>query len=66
MMEIILENVKQTSFEQLELTVFGDNTRAIRLYEKFGFEKVGVMPRAYRLRDGSYHDEVQMVCQIKK
>lgn len=65
MLQEILEQVKQTSLEQLELTVFADNVRAIRLYEKVGFVKVGVMPRAYRLKDGSYHDEVQMVYRIK-
>ena len=30
-----------------------------------GFVKVGSMPRAYRLKDGSYHDEVQMVYRVK-
>lgn len=65
MMQEILFIVKQTALEQLELTVFADNTRAIRLYEKIGFVKTGVMPRAYRLKDGSYHDEVQMVYRIK-
>lgn len=65
MMKEILEIVKGTSFEQLELTVFGDNARAIHLYEKMGFRKVGVLPRAYRLKDGSYHDEVQMVYRVK-
>lgn len=65
MMREILEIVKGTSFEQLELTVFGDNARAIRLYEKVGFVKTGVLPWAYRLKDGSYHDEVQMVYMVK-
>ena len=65
MMQEILEIVKRTAFEQLELTVFKDNARAIRLYEKMGFRKVGVLPGAYRLKDGSYHDEVQMVCRVK-
>ena len=65
MMQEILEIVKKSVFEQLELTVFADNMRAIRLYEKVGFLKTGVLPRAYRLKDGSYHDEVQMVYMIK-
>lgn len=65
MLQEILEIVKGTSFEQLELSVFGDNARAIALYEKIGFVKVGSMPRAYRLKDGSYHDEVQMVYRVK-
>lgn len=65
MLQEVLKVVEQTAFEQLELTVFEDNTRAIRLYEKAGFQKVGIMPRAYRLKDGSYHDEVQMVYRVK-
>ncbi len=64
MLQEIFKIVKQTAFEQLELTVFGDNLRAIHLYEKMGFRKVGVLPRAYRLKDGSYHDEVQMVYRV--
>ena len=44
MMQEILEIVKGATFEQLELTVFGDNARAIRLYEKMWFKKVGVLP----------------------
>ena len=65
MLQEILDIVKRTSFEQLELTVVGDNTRAIHLYEKAGFRNVGCMPRAYRLKGGSYHDEVQMVYWVK-
>lgn len=65
MMQEVLKAMKKTSFEQLELSVFADNLRAIRLYEKMGFEMVGVMPRAYRLKDGSYHDDIHMVCRIK-
>ena len=65
MMQEILEIVEGSVFEQLELTVFADNVRAIRLYEKTGFVKTGVLPRAYRLKNGSYHDEVQMVYKVK-
>lgn len=65
MLQEVFDIVKQTAFEQLELTVFSDNARAIRLYEKVGFVKTGVLPRAYRLKDGSYHDEVQMVYRVR-
>lgn len=40
---------------RLELTVFTDNERAIRLYRKFGFEIEGTH-RAYALRAGRYVD----------
>lgn len=44
---------------RLELTVFSDNTRAIRLYEHFGFEREGLF-RAYALREGQYVDTIAM------
>ena len=40
---------------RIELTVFTDNARAIRLYESFGFRHEGTH-RAYALRDGVYAD----------
>ena len=46
---------------QLELQVFRDNVRAISLYRKMGFEIVGVLPDAFRLKDGTYRDEYTMV-----
>lgn len=42
-----------------ELTVYADNARAIRLYERFGFVTEGRM-RAYALRDGAYVDTLAM------
>ena len=51
----------ENGFEQLELGAFADNSRAIRLYEKLGFQKVGIQPRAFKLKDGAYQDEVMMV-----
>lgn len=51
----------ENGFEQLELGVFTDNVRAIALYEKMGFQKVGIQPRAFQLKDGTYRDEVMMV-----
>jgi putative acetyltransferase len=44
---------------RLELTVWADNVRAIALYERFGFEREGLM-RAYAFRDGAYVDSLAM------
>lgn len=46
-------------FRRLELIVFADNSRAIALYERFGFEHEGLM-RAHSLRDGAYVDGLAM------
>jgi putative acetyltransferase len=44
---------------RLELNVYADNARAIALYERFGFEREGLM-RAYAWRDGAYVDSQAM------
>ena len=59
--ERAIEKAKSLGFEQLELGVYADNARAIALYKKMGFEECGRIPRAFRLRDGSYIDEILMV-----
>ena len=41
--------------KRIELNVFTDNAPAIRLYEKFGFEKEGTM-RQYAFRNGAHAD----------
>jgi putative acetyltransferase len=47
------------NIRRLELTVYSDNARAIALYERFGFEREGLL-RAYAWRDGAYVDAVTM------
>jgi putative acetyltransferase len=44
---------------RIELTVYTDNERAIRLYEKFGFAVEGRY-RAFALRDGVFVDALAM------
>ncbi|WP_311794586.1 GNAT family N-acetyltransferase [Ferirhizobium litorale] len=45
--------------KRLELTVYADNDAAIRLYERFGFEKEGLL-RAFGFRAGKYVDAYTM------
>ena len=44
---------------RIELTVYTDNERAVRLYRKFGFEIEGTL-RGYAMRDGQYVDAYTM------
>ena len=47
---------------RIELTVLCDNTRAIKLYERHGFAREGIM-RGHILRDGVYAD-TQMMARL--
>lgn len=47
------------NLKRLELSVYADNTRAIALYERFGFEREGLR-RAYAWRNGAHVDSVAM------
>jgi len=47
------------NLKRLALTVYSDNERAIRLYEKYGFEREGLL-RSYAFRAGQYVDVLTM------
>jgi SAM-dependent methyltransferase len=51
-------------YTQLELGVFSDNERAIRLYSRFGFQEWGRTKNAFRLGDGTCFDEILMGLQL--
>ena len=59
-----IDLTRKAGYEQLELGVFSDNSSAIHLYRKIGFQEVGRMPNAFKLPDGSYADEIMMVLQF--
>lgn len=61
LIQLAIDQARANGFEQLELGVYSDNSRAIHLYEKFGFERYGIQPRAFKLKDGTYRDEIIMV-----
>ena len=50
---------KWLNLTRLELEVYTDNEAAIRLYERFGFEREGTL-RQYAFRDGQYVDSYLM------
>ena len=52
------------SIEKLGLSVFTTNARAIHLYEEMGFKEEGRRAREYKMRDGSYRDDVLMYCFV--
>lgn len=53
-------------YERLELSVFADNARALRLYKNKGFVDCGQIPQAFKTMDGNYHDEIMMTKNLWK
>lgn len=66
LLETAIECAEECGYERLELSVFSDNARAIRLYKKKGFVNCGQIPQAFKMMDGSYHDEVMMTKNLWK
>ena len=54
MLETALRYAKEAGFEQAELEVVSSNTKAIKLYEKYGFKKYGVKPDNMKYSNGEY------------
>ena len=55
----IAEEAARLGIEKLELTVRARNARAIHVYERLGWRREGLSPRAYK-QDGEYDDKVSM------
>ena len=49
LMNRILEFAKENSFEIIDLQVRRDNLRAIHLYERYGFKKMGTHPAFFEI-----------------
>lgn len=50
-------------FESIELGVFANNAKAIKLYEQLCFKKIGFIPDAIK-GAGKYFDEETMYLQL--
>lgn len=64
MLKVLLREIKNYGFSQVELTVVGDNKRACHLYESLGFTECGRIPNANRYDDKTYSDDILMVLQL--
>ncbi|MDT4761736.1 GNAT family N-acetyltransferase [Sphaerochaeta sp. PS] len=64
MLASLLDSAKQTGFSQMELEVVASNTRATKLYEKFGFRQVGAIPCGFRYREGYCEELLLLVKQL--
>lgn len=65
MMQDIIDHVKQQGFLRIELSVAVANDKAIRLYEKVGFVKEGILKKfTYLKSENKFIDEVMMACLL--
>jgi RimJ/RimL family protein N-acetyltransferase len=55
-----IELAKKAGYVQLELDVVGDNSRAMALYEKYGFREYGRNPKGFKSRTCGYQELVLM------
>lgn len=62
-LEKLIAFARNNGIEQLELEVRSDNERAIHLYEKFGFQKIGTIP-AFLKVNGETFDCDYMVLRL--
>ena len=51
LMSKILDFAKENSFEIIDLQVRSDNWRAIHLYERYGFKKIGIHPAFFKINN---------------
>ncbi len=59
LMQALLEQAEKRAIRRVELTVYPDNVRAVRLYERAGFAHEGRSRRS-SFRDGTYVDDLVM------
>ena len=64
MLNRLLQEIKDQQYEQVELTVAGNNKRAYHLYESLGFKVCGRIPNANKYDDGTYCEDILMVLQF--
>ncbi|MCR5105245.1 MAG: GNAT family N-acetyltransferase [Eubacterium sp.] len=56
-----INKAKELGFEQIELGVYEDNENGLALYRRMGFQEMGRNLRAFKLKDGTYIDEIIMI-----
>lgn len=62
---LCLENYdKEWSLTKIELDYYSGNISGQILYEKLGFVKVGEIPEAFILKDGTRYNNITMVKSI--
>ncbi len=64
LMEACIECARKAGYEQLELEVIAENSRAIAMYEKAGFVEFGRNPRGFKSRICGYQELICMRLEL--
>lgn len=64
MMEECIKWCKKKGVTQMELDVVKNNEKALKMYQRFGFEIIGIRENALCYQDSSYADEYLMVKKL--
>ncbi len=65
MMEVLISNMKRfKDIQIIELDVMTNNRAALQLYEKLGFKKAGLFPKAFILPSGEVSDNLAMYIEV--
>lgn len=64
MLNTILSVARELGYEQVELEVATNNTSAVALYKKLGFQTCGTFPDNMKYADGSYTDVLWMMKKL--
>ena len=62
--EACIECAKKAGYEQLELNVVAENSRAISMYEKAGFVEFGRNPKGFKSRQTGFQELVYMRLEL--
>ena len=65
LMRRLIQYAEENGIELLSLEVRSDNIRAVRLYESFGFQRIGTSPAYFKI-DGRYADFELMYLDLRK
>ena len=64
LMEACIECAKAAGYEQIELNVVAENSRAIGMYEKAGFVEFGRNPKGFKSRLSGYQELVYLRLEL--
>ena len=62
--EACIHCAKDAGYEQLELNVVADNTRAISMYKGLGFDEFGRNPRGFNSRTRGFQELIYMLLRL--